>query len=60
MPEQTTAKQNIDMFMACCDWEAAANDDQNQSDQDDLNDPLDPSINKLVRENNGTESDKIK
>lgn len=60
MPEPVINNPNIDMFMACCDWEAAAQNEGNQSDLDDLNGPMDPSINKLVRENNGIDSDQIK
>lgn len=51
---------NIDMFMACCDWEAAI-EEERESSQEDLNDLQDNQPPLLSQElNEITEADKAK
>jgi len=47
--------QNIDMFMACCDWEAAIEAERETSEQDQCDFEETQQL-----ENNGTEGDRMK
>lgn len=47
--------QNIDMFMACCDWEAAIEEERESSHQHQSE-----IVETQLHENNGTEGDRMK
>ena len=57
--------QNIDMFMACCDWEAAIEEERELSQEADVNNHANMSLSEnhaetQLHENNGTEGDRMK